>query len=356
TMRWHAGGRIDFMETEIRGPYKGPDFRIDGRAYAAKRARGEVADKMKSGPKVADVVHRRQVHFLREAGVWIVTDRITSDTPHDFTQTWCFGPEYGEGEVVVDLVAEGRAARIATTQADAPNLSLHQFGSPGLAHRKYFGVYDDDRILGWVGILADREKWIYTPAVNVHANWRGEGSQLLVTLVVPHRGRESGLTIDAALAAESGTAAGFDATLTSGLRISFRAATTAAPLDALGVKAEAASLVVYRGPAGNRTGAVLEATTFNGRPASVKDFEFEIPAGADDPQTVAITVPTGFHWQGSGAGLQPRYTPPPAAETPSAHVGPHRQMHPLVSAELGLDADQEELLDRGTLPLAVSGN
>jgi hypothetical protein len=341
TMRWHAGGRIDFMETEIRGPYKGPNFRA--RASAER-------------PDVTDVAHRRQVHFLRDAGCWIVTDRVTSETQHDFTQSWCFGPEYAEGEVVVESAGEGRGARIATTQADAPNLSLHQFGIAGLAHRKYFGVYDDDRILGWVGILADREKWIYTPAINVHANWRGQGSQLLVTLVVPHEGSERRVTIDSALAEGQGTAAGFDATLTSGLRISFRASTTTAPFEALGVKADAASLVVCRTPDGESTGVALDATTFNGRPASVKDFEFEIPAGADDPQTVAITVPTGFHWEGSGAGLQPRYTPATAAETPSAHVGPHRQMHPLVSAELGLDADQEELLDRGTLPLAVSGN
>lgn len=355
-LRWHSGGRIDFMETEIRGPYKGPDFRADGRGYAAKRARGEVADKMKSGPEVADVVHRRQVHFLRDAGCWIVTDRITSGTRHDFTQSWCFGPEYAEGEIVVESGGEGRCARIATTQADAPNLSLHQFGIAGLAHRKYFGVYDDDRILGWVGILADRKKWIYTPAVNVHANWRGQGSQLLVTLVVPHEGSERRVTIDSALAEGQGTAAGFDATLTSGLRISFRASTTTAPFEALGVKADAASIVVCRTPDGECTGVALDATTFNSRPASVKDFEFEIPSGADGPQTVAITVPTGFHWEESGAGLQPRSTPPAAAGKPSANASSHRQMHPLVSAELGLDADQEGLLDRGTLPLPVSRN
>lgn len=306
-MRWHAGGRIDFMETEIRGPYRGPDFRVDGCGYAAKRRRGEVPDKATTGPEVTDVVHRRQVHFIRDAGCWIVTDRVTSEAPHDFTQTWCLGPEFSADDVVTETADDQRSGRIATTQPDGPNLSLFQCGLVELAHETYRGVYEDDRILGWVGILADREQWMYTPAVNVHATWRGQGEQLLVTLVVPHRGAAPGITVERAPAEERGQICGFEASLAGGRQVSYRASTAARLLESAGIRAAAASLLVVRDDNG-LTGVVLDAESFDGEPAGSKDFEFGSKARDETaPTTVPIGIPSGFHWMGDGATLTPDY-------------------------------------------------
>ena len=340
--RWHSGGAIDLMETEIAGPYRGPDFRTDGRSYAARRARGEVADKAKAGPAVTDVVHRRQVHFVREAGLWIVTDRVTSRQPHDFTQTWCVGPEFAADDVVVEP-AGPRRARIATVQPEGPNITLHQFSGTDLAHVRYRGIHEDDRILGWCGILADRERWIYTPAVNVHATWRSQGATVIVTLLVPHRGRESGVTLDldvdvdadgdpklsldhdletttpagpAATVGPAGDAeggsrpVGFDATLAAGGRLAYRAAVAPAPLAALGVTAEAASLLVVQLPDAVTTGMALDAARFRDHPVAVADFAFTLPGGPEVVETtVPIAPPKGFEWVGTGATLAPAYQP-----------------------------------------------
>jgi hypothetical protein len=301
-MRWHAGGRIDFMETEIRGPYQGSDFRRDGAAFAKRRAKG----KGSTAAAVTDVVHRRQVHFLRDLGAWIVTDRITSDTAHDFTQTWCLGPEYAEGDVIAETVTGGHGGRIATTKPDEPNLSLHQVATVKLAHERFCGVYGDDRILGWVGILADHDRWIYTPAVNVHTSWRGRGPQCVVTLMVPHRGQASPITLDAMVSDAAAGIAGFDATRADGARIAFRAASSPVTLEAGGRRAKATSLLVVRTADGGTSGAALDAATLDDRATATRDFEFVTPADGDTTQ-VPIRIPTGFEWRGQGDTLVPAY-------------------------------------------------
>ena len=308
-LRWHTGA-IDFMETEIRGPYKGPDFRVDGSAYAARRLRGEAPDKSQQGPAVTDVVHRRQVHFLRAAGCWLVTDRITSGLPHDFTQSWCFGPEYAHAEVVVEP-AGGHGGRIATVKPGDPNLAIFQSGPAGLVYEKHAGVYEADRILGWVGILADRERWTYTPAVNVHATWRSTGGELLLTLLVPHEGVASGVTIDAVVDDEPRGIRGLDATLADGGRIACRVARSPEEVEALGVQAWCSSLVVARAADGRIAGVALDTGRFADRRDVAADFEFSMPTAGAPAEIQPIGCPTGFHWAGSSGDARPSYAPAP---------------------------------------------
>lgn len=298
--RWHSSTSFDFMETDVTGPYKGMDFRTDGLAYAERKKRGELVDR----PPVTDVTHRRQVHFLREAGCWVVTDRIHSVQPHDFTQSWCVGPEFSEKQVVVNSVGKS----ICTQQASGPNLSLYQFGMPDLRYESHFGVRDDNRILGWVGIMSNQEKWMYTPAVAVHGNWRSEGDRTLVTLIVPRSAASERVR---ELADKSGEGmSGFDAVLPDGRPMSYRAATNPAVLDAQGLKAEAESLLVIRHSDGGLSGIVLGSRIFNGQPSPHTDFEFRMPNPTQPPQTTLITAPTGFCWSGSGINLAPGYTAP----------------------------------------------
>jgi len=300
TWRWHCSPRFDFMETDVTGPYKGSDFRTDGLALGERKLSKEWQPK----PPVTDVVHRRQVHFLRDAGCWVVTDRLHSTQPHDFTQSWCVGPEFTENEVVIDSSKKA----VITQQAAGPNLSLFQFGVPDLSYERYFGVRDDDRILGWVGIMTDREKWMYTPAVAVHANWRSQGDRVLVTLMVPRPGaleRVRDLT-DGSTAGISG----FDAVLPDDRPVAYRAATDHAVIEALGVRADANSLLVIRNPDGRLTGIVLGARTFNNRPAALSDFEFDASDLKQPVKFSSITAPTGFRWTGTGKTLAPEYTSP----------------------------------------------
>ena len=298
--RWHASARYDFMETDVTGPYKSIDFRTDGTAYPERKKRKEVTPK----PAVTDVTHRRQVHFLREAGCWVVTDRLRSTQPHDFTQSWCLGPEFAEKDVETNPAGKS----IRTRQAGGPNLSLYQFGIPELRYEHYFGVRDDNRILGWVGIMTDREKWMYTPAVALHANWRGQGDRVLVTLITPRPGvpeRVAGVTDKS-----GGAVSGFDATLPDGRPVAYRAAVDHALLDASGLKADAGSLLVVRNKDGRLTGMVLDARTFAGKPAPQANFEFEMSGPGQPAQTTAVTVPTGFRWTGPANRLVPEYAGP----------------------------------------------
>lgn len=299
--RWHTSARYDFMETEVTGPYRGNDFRTDGMTYQERKKGGQLPKR----EPVTDVAHRRQVHFLREAGCWVVTDRVHCAQPHDFTQSWCVGPEFAEKEVEINPAGKS----IRTRQASGPNLSLYQFGISGLQYARYYGVRDDNHVLGWVGIMPDREKWVYTPAVAVHANWRGQGDWVLVTLVSPRRGapeRISGVTDKCGEGVS-----GFDAILPDGRPVAYRAAVDHAPLDAGGLKADAGSLLMVRNADGRLTGVALGARTFGGKPAGQPDFEFEIPGPGQPPKTTAITVPTGFQWGGQGKRMVPGYTAPP---------------------------------------------
>jgi hypothetical protein len=296
--RWHSSARFDFMETDVIGPYKGNDFRVDGLSLSEWKQRKEWQPPV----GITDVTHRRQVHFLREAGCWIVTDRIHSKQPHDFTQSWCLGPEFADKEVEVSLAAK----TIRTTQEKGPNLSLYQFGMTDLRYERYFGVRNDKNILGWVGILADKDKWIYTPAVNIHANWRSEGDRVLVTLMTPRpdaKERVTGVTDKS-----TGNVSGFDAVLPDGRPVSYRAVEKHAALEVVGVRADAESVLVVSEANGRLTGIVLGERMPDGKPTAQPDYEFEIQTPGAAAKITAITIPTGFHWAGEAKQLAPSYS------------------------------------------------
>ncbi len=296
--RWHSSTRFDFMETDVTGPYKGNDFRVDGLSLGERKQRKE----WQAPAPITDVTHRRQVHFLREAGCWVVTDRLHSTKPHDFTQSWCLGPEFAEKEVEVNLAAK----TIRTLQDKGPNLSLYQFGMPDLHYERYFGVRDDKRVLGWVGIMADKDKWLYTPSVNIHANWLSQGDRLLVTLMTPRPGAPERVT---GVVDKSGEGViGFDAVLPDGRPLAYRAVVNHASLEVAGACVDAESLLVVSEAKGRLTGIVLGARTPDGKPMARADYEFEMSGPGQPAQTTPITIPTGFQWAGQGSQLAPAYS------------------------------------------------
>lgn len=296
--RWHTSARYDFMETVVAGPYRGGDFRTS-RVPQPKLAPGQPPP-----AQITDVIHRRQVHFLREAKCWVVTDRLHSAAAHDFTQGWSLGPEFAEQDV--DVNYSGKSIR--TVQAKGPNLSLYQFGIADLNYARYFGVRDDKQILGWVGIMADKEKWLYTPAVNIHANWRSQGDRVLVTLMVPRPGAPE--RVHDLFDKSSAGVSGFDAALPDGRPVAYRAALDHAVLEANGLKSDASSLLVIRHPDGRLTGVVLGARMFNNQAVVQPDFEFDAPSLDQPPQITPISAPTGFRWTGNGRTLLPDYRSP----------------------------------------------
>ena len=253
---WHSSKSFDVVETALASGYGGGDI-------------FQPSSKPEKGPpesvEIADTTHHRRVIFAREAGAWIVIDTVKSCSPRQVTQTWNFGPEYAEAEVT----ATDR--EIATCQIGSPNLVIRQFGiSP--SYKKYFGYRGQEGVFGWVGVLRDRDKWLYTPAVSVHAQWQNEGEQTVVSLLIPRVADDS-----AEIHVEDKTddkMTGFDLILNDARRLAFRQAQVPQNFDIAGLSAMAQSLLVQSGADGSVQGLAFRAASFNGAPAPAADFEF----------------------------------------------------------------------------------
>lgn len=287
---WHSSERVEFMETKLEGPY------------------GKVHGFGPDGGEAADVVHHRQVHFLPQLKCWIITDRIDSKIEHQYTQAWNFGPEFSKEQVKIDSGMK----EIAALDPKGPGISLYQSGGPQLEYEKHYGLHEKGRVHGWVGILADREKWMYTPAVDVHAGWRGKGKQLLITLLMPQK--DSSSPLKSYTSFSEGSIHGFDALNKDGDEVYYRASSDAVELEASGIKAKAKSLLLVVAQNGSRCGMALGASLFMGRKAEHENFEFsQEPKGwmqffsKAKTEVEPMHSPKGFEWQEGKKGLRPSY-------------------------------------------------
>lgn len=109
--RWHTSEFFDLVEGEYSGPFARvlPDTFID------------------------DVTHNRQILFSRKLGLYVVTDRMISPTPHAYDWRWPFyypGPEdakrypgFKRNEMTADKVGQ----TLKTHALGKVNLSLYSF-------------------------------------------------------------------------------------------------------------------------------------------------------------------------------------------------------------------------------------
>jgi hypothetical protein len=172
--RFLAGEHFAFAEGEFTGGYSGWNFKKHGTS----------APKIHEIPHdvvIDDVVHSRQIIMLKDEKIWVITDIVESKSEHTFSQSWLFAPEYKP-----EMVSCGENAITAQIQ-DGVNVSLYQFGIDKLKYSKYYGVFEDDCIMGWGGKAIDSEKGIFTPAVSLLSEWNGKGRQVLVTVIVPYK-------------------------------------------------------------------------------------------------------------------------------------------------------------------------
>lgn len=298
---WHTSNDFDVAETVITQGYGGGDI------FGPREALG-------SGPPVeagiTDTTHHRRVIFLRDIGAWIVIDTVDSGSARRIMQTWNFGPEFSAEEVVTDASKK----LVETRQPDAPNLLIRQFGSPEITYRKFFGQNDEDGVFGWVGILADRESWTYTPVVDVHANWENQGSQTVVSFLLPSAPGESP-DFDIKDASSNGLI-GFDLTATDGRRVAFRHAASPTKMQVDGVTADAQELLVITKPDGTTSGLAFESGMFNGSATPGPNFEFTGQSqgrpwwtfwkSRKDAFTMSLLkTPNSFAWKEAPEGLVP---------------------------------------------------
>jgi hypothetical protein len=270
-VRWLASPELDVLESDHREGYRG------------------TLDDPKAS-LVSGVVHTRRVVFVRPMGLWVVVDVMRATGTHAYTQVWKFPPPNREpalsgfDEPQVEVLPRERRIQTRDLAARAPNVDLLHFGPPALQYRRFFGAQG----LGWFnpGPLTRPE-----PAVDVHAQWRGTGPQVLITVIAPRRGQQSPLTRVADLT--RGPLAGCELATDDGLRLTVTAAAQPLGMVALG-EPLASEMVVGLAGGGQSPTAISLAP----------EEAWRWTRSRREP----ITVPAGFSWQEDAGGLlRPRY-------------------------------------------------
>jgi hypothetical protein len=274
--RWHTSPYFDLAEGIYDSAYGGWNFRTGERAKA----------------KINDVRHIRQVIFLRQVGAWIVTDRLVSEKPHGYTQSWCLGPEFSVADVNVS--ANGRAAD--TASGSGANVAMRWFSPTPVSCRKRFGEKAKTTALGWRALGWDEKEQRYTPAVDLLTEWTGTGNQLVVTLIVPSPDQTSRI-VESHDLSQPGRP-GFRARLSDGAQLTYLAS-AGSSLTAAGVTVAGQALLVVTDAAGQTRGLSLDAET-GGQ-------EFELGKGGVQREVAEIRVPPGFRWLGTDGQARPAY-------------------------------------------------
>lgn len=167
-------------------------------------------DPKKEDSVITGVQHKRQLLLLREQKIMIVTDIVESENEHRFTQSWNFPPDYQEKEI------HAQDKIIKTNRAEDANVALYQFTDTELEYEKFHGLNEDGRVLGWVG-MKDKETGLdMTPAVDIHSSWRGQGKNVLITVIVPYKTLNP---VHSIKPSKEGT--GFDLVLSGGEKIEY---------------------------------------------------------------------------------------------------------------------------------------
>lgn len=289
--RWHSSDRFNLMEGIYQGPYAKPN--------AVTLAAPQVPVTMQRGSVPLDqtlqgICHQRWVHFVRDARLWIVTDRLRGEGEHAYAQHWHLPLEPGNDIAFAENEVEVNAAvrRIRTVAASKAvirgveipkaNVSLHTFGPPELSYA--------------TKALPQRSGHAPYGQYRVTLSWKAAKATSVVTVIHP---RPPGADVEADIAPRSlnvGGASGFEAVLPDGGSVRYLAAPGDAPLAlALGtVTIEGESLlVVDRG--GRVSGIALGCRAFatGGKPGHVTspDFEFALAAGAAGAEVVPIHRP-----------------------------------------------------------------
>ena len=235
-------------------------------------AEGVYAGHFGKDKTISDVRHQRLVHLARQAGVWIVTDRLQSQQPHAYTLDWRFGVKPGdERDFTADQItvpASGNA--IKTARPGGANVSLYQFASAPLA----FSTGEE---------RTPPQGYRLHDFVRVSADWKAQGESVVVTAIYPRQTEGEELTKITPLRTKG--AEGFDAMTPNGYRVLYQAATVVpGPLKVGDVSAEGESLLLTVGPDGSRHGVALGCRSLRvaGKALALPgaDFEFTLAGGA----------------------------------------------------------------------------
>lgn len=264
--RWHTSATFDLAEGNLKIPYAG---------------------KFEERPSVFvdDVAHARQVIFFRDAGCWVVTDRLQAEKPHIYRLQWSFEPDrlnapdwYSRDQVKKFVMPPSRenaytrdqikldsaTHSIKTTNPKRPNLSIWQAGSVPL-------LYDP------ASVTQGNDAW-HGNAHVAGSDFKADKVAVVASLLYPRRNLAEELKSFTPCDIKGGAA--FKAVTAAGFRLAYQAMLQSSPLEAEGVRVNASTLAVSRKPDGSINGVVLDCTQFAVAGKSKKllseDMEFAV--------------------------------------------------------------------------------
>lgn len=264
--RWHTSGRFDLAEGNLQIPF---------------------AEKFDDKPSVFidDVAHGRQVLFLRDAGAWIVTDRITTAKARDFQLLWGFEADQinppgwekdwrnknkkaeGPNEKAYSkeqIVTEPAAQAIRTQNPKRPNLSIYHAASLPIGLTP--------------GEILQNNDSMYGNTYRAGPRFKTDRAAVVASLLYPRQIGAPDVSKFTPVQIEDG--AGFDATTPEGLNLAYRAGLNPEELKAGIIQARASTLLVSQSADVIVSGIALDCSTFTVGGKSVvvpsEDFEFAI--------------------------------------------------------------------------------
>lgn len=277
--RWHTSERYDLVDGLYDLGYgefeNGRDVNID-----------------------MSVQHYRKVIFIKQAKLWIIEDKMInqSDSGHQYTQVWNFLP-YHEDKGWRNSIAGFRKEQFAfaerhflTADPNGPNVNFMHFGPKKISYERYFG--NRDPWLGWYATgIGDAR-----PAVDVHVNWESEGSDTLLTLMMP-RDVNQKLPLTKELTDMSEGISGLDVyPINIPInRVVYLSSQHTKELRHDFIGAVAQSLLVCTDRRGNVSGIITGCQKLTIRdkliPVEAEDFEFFLYTGATDVKMTPFFVP-----------------------------------------------------------------
>ena len=169
--RWYTSKELDFIEGTFEGKYGNWNYKTDG--SAVKYPNGQPP----TVPVVDDVSHHRMVLYLKDYPLWVVLDRLSADQTHEYTQSWTFPPALKPEQI------QANNNLIQTTHQDGYCFQIEQFANTPLQYKKYYGVHQENQILGWSSKDKSYLAYEFDPAVDIHSIFNFEKGGAVLSLI-----------------------------------------------------------------------------------------------------------------------------------------------------------------------------
>ncbi|MCH8529188.1 MAG: GDSL-type esterase/lipase family protein [Kiritimatiellae bacterium] len=288
--RSHSSARFDLAEGIYAGPYgelvddhhDDKSFPIDMLAEAARNV-------------ITGVSHHRQALQLKDAGLWLVVDRLQSGQPRTYALDWRLpvkavetfpgdGTERFSGKTFEpeDIQLDEANQMLVTSSRDMPNLTIRYFGP----EMTFTAEREDGANIKHNYTIRSRvyDHW------HVSGAWASEGNDLLLSLIEtrPENG-ESRIAHVEPLGNGQSTR-GFKARTADGQEVAYLAAVEGqAELSVNGVTLVGESLLML-GDHGIALGSA--SMTVHGRAIDLKaaDFEFDMSGGQLQMATIHTPI------------------------------------------------------------------